>query len=166
MGGWVRSGYRGPRFGCPLLGCLPSAGKRGRGSPSIRWLLTSPPSCWAFPGPPPPIDMSSCLTSGGSAPSASEGPEVRCPGGRPEGHGRAFLPCYQPGTLGQPFHPFLGLPQPLQGSLILTRFCCAPLGLSSQHRSEASKPPGGQGSSMAYSLLNPELDACLPGPLP
>lgn len=82
---------------------------------------------------------------------------------------RPSCPAYQPGTLGWPFHPFLGLLQPLQGSLILTRFCfCwAPFGLSSQHRSEASKPPEGQGSSMAYSLLNPELDPCLPqGPLP
>lgn len=127
------------------------------------------------PPPPPPIDRSSCLTSGGSAPSASPWDlELGVQGDDLRGLAGPSCPACQPGvpawgaSLGSPGsqRTFLGLPQRLQGPMILTRFCSAPFGLSSRHRSEASKPPEGQGSSMAYSLLNPELDPCLPGPLP
>lgn len=58
---WV---LRAPHLGYPLLGCLPDAGKRGRGSPSIRWLLTAhlpagpfQPPQWIGPFVQPPGDQ-------------------------------------------------------------------------------------------------------------
>lgn len=71
-----------------------------------------------------PNRWSSCLSSGGPAPASSPWDMqlgVREPSPRSEERGQAFQPAApQLGTLPQTFHPFLGLPRPIQESLILT----------------------------------------------